>query len=249
MVIIIPSFNNIKWYQQNLDSACFQDYDNYRIIYIDDASTDGTGDAVQAYIDQHQLNDRVTLIRNATNKGALANIYYAVLSCDDHEIMVLLDGDDRLKHHRVLQVVNQAYADEVWLTYGQYQGDQDGVIGLCAELPAQVIASNGFRKHAWVTSALRTFYAKLFKNIKVEDLMIEQEFIRVAWDLAKMFPMLEMAGERIRFIPEVLYLYNKANPISDFRIHHAKQMQVERIIRNMPCYTRIDYLFEPEDIF
>lgn len=233
----------MKWYKNNLDSACFQEYDNYRILYIDDASPDGTGDAVQAYIDQHQLADRVTLIRNTTNKGALANIYYAVLSCDDHEIIVLLDGDDRLKHNRVLQIVNQAYADEVWLTYGQYQGDQDGVMGNCAELPAHIIASNGFRRHAWVTSHLRTFYAKLFKNIKTEDLIAEQEFMRVAWDLTLMLPMLEMAGERIRFIPDVLYLYNKANPISDFRIHFAKQGQYERMIRDMPPYARIDYLF------
>jgi glycosyltransferase involved in cell wall biosynthesis len=243
MVIIIPSYNNIAWYEGNLNSACFQEYDNYRIIYIDDASTDGTGDAVQAYIEQHQLADRVTFIRNTTNKGALANIYYAVLSCNNTDIIVLLDGDDRLMHNRVLQIVNEAYADEVWLTYGQFQGDPDGVMGCCAPMPAHVIASNSFRRHAWVTSHLRTFYAKLFKNIKAEDMIADNEFMRVAWDLAFMIPMLEMAGERIRFIPDVLYLYNKRNPISDFRINLVKQEQYERMIRSKPMYTRIDHLF------
>lgn len=246
MVIIIPSYNNIAWYVQNLNSACFQEYDNFRVIYIDDASTDGTGNAVQAYIDQHQLADRVTLIRNTTNKGALANIYYAVLSCNDADIIVLLDGDDRLMHHRVLQIVNEAYADDIWLTYGQFQGDPDGVMGCCDRMPANVIANNSFRKYAWITSHLRTFYAKLFKNIKPEDLIADNEFMRVAWDLAFMLPMLEMAGERIRFISEVLYLYNKSNPISDFRINLAKQEQYERMIRNMRPYTRLNYLFLQE---
>ncbi len=47
-VIIIPSYNNARWYEQNILSAVGQDYpdDHYRIIYKNDASTDGTGDLV-----------------------------------------------------------------------------------------------------------------------------------------------------------------------------------------------------------
>ncbi len=42
-VFIIASYNNSEWYKNNLDSVFAQDYENYRIIYIDDASPDGTG--------------------------------------------------------------------------------------------------------------------------------------------------------------------------------------------------------------
>lgn len=233
----------MAWYKQNLDSACFQEYDNYRIIYIDDASTDGTGDAVQAYIVEHQLEDRVTLIRNTTNKGALANIFYAVYSCADNEIILLLDGDDWFRHNRVLQVVNEAYQDDVWLTYGQFQDHPNGQLGCCAPLPHDVIANNSVRKYTWVTSHLRTFYAKLFKLIKQDDLIMDGEFARVAWDLALMLPMLEMAGEHIRFIDEVLYVYNKRNPLSDFVIHGPKQREYDRLFRTMPPYNPIESLF------
>ena len=56
IVVIIPSYKNAQWYQRNLDSVCFQNYSNYRIIYIDDCSPDGTADLVQSYIDEHNLH-------------------------------------------------------------------------------------------------------------------------------------------------------------------------------------------------
>ncbi len=52
-----------------------------------------------------------------------------------------------------------------------------------------------------MTSALRTFKYKLWKNIKEEDLKNrEGKFYEAAWDLAFMFPMFEMAGEKIEFV-------------------------------------------------
>jgi glycosyltransferase involved in cell wall biosynthesis len=41
-VFIIPSYNNSDWYEYNIKSIAKQHYDNWRAIYIDDASTDGT---------------------------------------------------------------------------------------------------------------------------------------------------------------------------------------------------------------
>src|SRR3989304_6153185 len=42
IVVVIPSYNNKQWYQKNLDSVLTQNYHNFRIIFIDDASPDGT---------------------------------------------------------------------------------------------------------------------------------------------------------------------------------------------------------------
>lgn len=43
--IVIPTFNNIKdnRHIKNLRSILMQDYKNYHIVIMDDASTDGTG--------------------------------------------------------------------------------------------------------------------------------------------------------------------------------------------------------------
>jgi glycosyltransferase involved in cell wall biosynthesis len=40
--VIIPSYKNQDKYLRNLNSILQQDYQHYHIIYIDDASQDGT---------------------------------------------------------------------------------------------------------------------------------------------------------------------------------------------------------------
>lgn len=49
---MIPTYNNIpeQRYISNLNSIFQQNYKNYRMIVIDDASSDGTGEALQKYI-------------------------------------------------------------------------------------------------------------------------------------------------------------------------------------------------------
>lgn len=46
--VVVPTWNNAKKYRyhHNLHSIMNQDYQNYKIVVIDDASSDGTGDLV-----------------------------------------------------------------------------------------------------------------------------------------------------------------------------------------------------------
>jgi len=243
MVVVIPSYNNKQWYQQNLNSVFKQQYNNYRVIYIDDCSEDGTGDLAEQYIAACGQTDRVTLIKNKTRRRALANHYHAVHMCDDHEIIVQLDGDDWFKHNRVLQWVNRAYANEqVWLTYGQYEEFPSQKIGRCKPLLPASIAYNCYRECSWVTSALRTFYAGLFKQIALKDFMYNSDFFTVACDLAFMFPMLEMAGTHAHFIDEVLYVYNRTTGANDDKVAFIEQVHADNVIRARKKYMPIDAL-------
>ncbi len=192
MVVVVPSYNNAQWYKQNLDSIRLQTYNNYRVIYIDDCSLDGTGELVRAYINEHDLHDKVTLICNETNKGAMANHYKAVWMCQDHEVIVHLDGDDWFENKGVLKRVNQEYQDpDCWLTYGQFKRFPQGKMGYCRKMPLDVVTHNTFREFTWITSHLRTFYAGLFKQIDKRDFECNGNFLSVTCDIAMMMPLLE----------------------------------------------------------
>lgn len=52
-------------------------------------------------------------------------------------------------------------------------------------------------------------------------------FYRMAWDQAMMFPMLEMSGHRAKFISDVPYIYNAANPINDCKVDRQLQRSLE----------------------
>lgn len=241
-VIVIPSYNNFAYVSMNLNSVLSQEYGNYRVIYIDDASTDETFNCAKAIVSGWRASSRVTLQRNRENRGALYNIYTAVQGCAPEEIVVILDGDDWLKHPRVLQELNCYYANEnTWMTYGQYEQLSDGERGCSAPVRNRVLKKQKVRKHSWCFSHLRTFYAGLFHHIRLDDLLFEGHFFNVAADLAVMFPMLEMAGVHARFIPDVLYVYNDRNPISDRALRQVEQSKANEYIRSRPRYS---FLYE-----
>jgi len=244
IIIIIPSYNNKGWYKKNLDSIFCQQYKNYRIIYIDDNSPDETGKLVEEYILEKGQTSRTTLIRNEKRQGALANLYYAIHSCNDQDIIVTLDGDDWFAHDKVLKIINAVYTDpNVWLTYGQFQEYPSNQIGFCRPMTLDTINANDFRNHRPTPSHLRTFYAKLFKLIKIEDLLYEGQFFPMTWDLAMMFPMIEMAHDHFKFIPTVLYIYNNDNPINDHKVSKTLQSNLDEKIRKLPKYQPLESLF------
>jgi glycosyltransferase involved in cell wall biosynthesis len=241
-VIVIPSYNNAKWCEENLRSVFEQNYDNYRVIYIDDASTDGMDLKVKNFIAESKKQNRVQFLRNEKNLGAMANLFHIIHSCKNDEIVIILDGDDWLAHENVLSKLNEIYADSsVWISYGSYVEYPSFAKGSCARLiPKKVIQKKTYRQHQWSTSHLRTFYAGLFKKIDLKDFLYEGRFLESTWDMAAMFPMLEMAGKHARFVKDVLYVYNRSNPLSDDRVRPKKQIALEKYIRNLPVYPSLE---------
>ena len=254
LYVIIPSYNNAKiyrgekepLYKKNLDSLMNQT-ESFHAFYIDDASPDGTGAKVAAYLKTHPRKSAVTLVQNKTNKGALANIYDAIMRCEDRSIIITLDGDDWLADQYVLSRIRKLYDRyDVWITYGQYRFYPNNRAGNTRRLPDTIIQTKTYRTYPWVTSHLRSFYAKLFKKIAKNDLMYNGQFFKVAWDLAFMFPMLEMAGKHSHYISRHLYWYNFINPLNDERIRQKEQLAADAYIRSKPTYPTLDRLFENE---
>ncbi len=248
--IVMPSYNNENYYEENLYSVCWQKSTYpYHIYYVNDCSTDATGDLVAEYIKKHGLEEKVTLINNTVNIGGGANIYNTIHKyIPDDKIVVILDGDDLFPHNDVLLKLEDYYKDpDIWLTYGVLRTfPSESVIG--AEVPHRVFEEKQIRKEGW-GAALRTFKAGLYKKIKREDFLYKGEFMKVTWDLAFMLPMFEMCSPKnvqgkkhCLFIDEILYLYRVNTPINDFRIRGELQLEVDRYVRTLPAYEPLDKL-------
>lgn len=244
MVVIIPSYKNEQWVEKNLSSVYEQQYSNMRVIYIDDCSPDLTYQKAVEITAAYNKQSIATIIRNDQRCGALANLYNAIVGCQDHEIIVTLDGDDWLSDPDVLSRLNKYYDQDIWITYGQFQECPGGKgVGHSVPFPDQVIKTNAFRSYhtdraLLPASHLRTFYAWLFKSIKKEDLMQDGQFYSMSWDIAFMVPMLEMSGYRHLCINDVMYIYNRLNPISDCYKNARLQLETAyQILRKEPYKT------------
>ena len=239
--IVTLSYNNARWCEKNLTSLLNQDYDNYDVVYVDDASTDGTGELVESYVNGHPQKNRIRLVHNRVNQGALANLYATLRSIPDDHIVVLVDGDDSLEGTDVLSKLNRYYnANDAWLTYGQHRFDPWGLIGHTRPVTRAFLESQQGRSDTWFFSHVRTFYAGLFKKIRLDDLLEEDTFFPITFDLAVMYPMVEMAGVHTYFVSDILYNYNTINPISDFRKHLDLQRAMEKVIRAKARYPRVE---------
>ena len=169
-VVVIPSYNNKDWCLNNLDSVFRQNYQNYRVIYIDDHSTDGTSELVEGYVKDHDQGHRFTLIKNKEKNGPLACMCRAIDLCDKEEIVIDLDGNDWLAHDGVLSFLDGIYSSsETWMTYGQLVFYPRYAPGFASEIPQEIIEENLFRSYGGAITHLRTFYAGLFQAIAKDD--------------------------------------------------------------------------------
>ena len=108
------------------------------------------------------------------------------------------------------------------------------------KVPEQIINEKIFRKTEWMTSHMRTFKYKLWKNIDKKDLYDKDgSFYKRAGDIAAMFPMLEMADDKIEYIKDTIYVYNRSNPLNEDKIDHLEQLRIERRIRNGKTYETL----------
>ena len=234
---MIPVYNAEEFIKNALISVMNQEYDNFECIITDDCSSDNTVDVIQDFVFEYGLDDIFTLSLNDERKYALHNIHDMIqnMDADDEDVIVSLDGDDWLAENDVLSQLNDIYEKEdCWLTYGSYviyPGGQDSSFHV-SEYSQDIIESGDFKKDpAWRASHLRTFKYKLAKRLIKEDLTDEDgEYYQMTWDQAMMFPMMEMARERIHFVSDILYVYNDDNPINDHKVDRQKQIDTgERI--------------------
>lgn len=239
--IIVPTYNNERWIKACLRSVKKQNYKNYECIVIDDLSVD---DSVSEIRRETQGNSHFVFVRNSIKKLALRNIYEGIelLKPSPEDIIITLDGDDFLFGTDVLQKLNKIYNEkQCWITYGSYAEYPSKMRGkFSRKIPDEIVEKNLFRESVWMSSHLRTFKYKLWNKIRKEDLLMSNgEFCNGAWDMAFMFPMLEMSGFKSHYVEDILHIYNRSNPLNEDKVNHKRILDSEQRIRKMKKYNRI----------
>jgi glycosyltransferase involved in cell wall biosynthesis len=246
--IIIPAYNVEDMIQNALISVLNQDYDNFECIITNDCSEDKTSQVIRDFISDNEAQEYFVLYENAERKYALYNIHMMIqeMNAVDEDVIVCLDGDDWLNGDNVLARLNEIYKEEdCWLTYGsyiEYPSGRDSSFHVTA-YPDEILKSGDFKKDPqWRASHLRSFKYNIAKRLEAEDLSDENGvYYPMAWDHAIMFPLMEMARERVHFVPEPLYVYDDDNPINVHKVDRQKQIDyAEKIRERHPKKDRVE---------
>lgn len=226
--IVVIGWKIGKYIERCLRSVINQECKEWTACVVLDPSEDDSFDIAHRISKE---DSRIKLLYNDSQKFATANIIRSIdeQSCQDDDIIVTLDGDDWFSDNKTLDIVKSYYVrcPSLLVTHGSWVSYPDP-LAKNNNAPYSVEDwQKGIRRVNWRASHLRTFKYKVWKHVNKEDLKgPDGLYARVAWDLAIMFPMLELSGyNRVKFIPELLYTYNQETPFNDSKMRLREQMQ------------------------
>ena len=135
--VIVPFYNPGSFLELCVNSVLTQKYDNYEVLFINDASTDGSSKKfIPRQLPKLNENNKIVLDEkgqvvfenshpilsktqcknvsvwdSSIRLSALPNIHNAVMQFakDPDDIVVLLDGDDWFLNKNVLSYINEFY--------------------------------------------------------------------------------------------------------------------------------------------
>lgn len=187
--IVLIAQGETSWLPRALRSIFEQDYDHFRLIFIDDASTGNAFEQVKEYVVENRQEAKVILMKNAEPMGEVACLARAAEQCIDREILLPLSACDWLASPTVLSRLNRVFQNpDVWIAFGQ-----------SIRYPTYELVDEN--------QNLPCFYSALFKEIPLHDLFQGGVFAKEK--SGYLAPLLQLAGGRTRALGAPLAFLNE----------------------------------------
>ena len=227
-----------EWIGHCLTSLRSQTWSGWQAFVTVDACGDRT---YQRAIEARCGDARISIERNERRHYSMRNLIDGIARSNaaPDDIIVVLDGDDWLRHDDALRLIARTYAQEdCWLTYGSWESNDPNSPGCWPPYPDDTM---DFRSLRWLGTAIRTWKKWLWDLIDTDGFRDRNgEYFRVVEDLASMFPMMEMSTtRRMRHVAEPLMLYNRT--VNGAALVMADEMEENTLwLRSRPKYRPLD---------
>lgn len=90
--ILLTTYNGEKYLREQMDSIFSQTYTNWRIIIVDDCSTDNTCPIIMEY--KRKYPNKIELYKHNENSGDPASNFFELLNISRAEYVMFCDQDD-----------------------------------------------------------------------------------------------------------------------------------------------------------
>lgn len=252
--IVIPVYNAEKYIGEMIDSVVQQTYTNWRLILIDDGSTDRSGEICDSY-----AGNKVVVIHNQ-NMGQVAARIDGIKRADCDYTLVL-DADDTI-HDNYLEtantILNKSEYDAVMFPY-EYCDENLKPSGKLSTLPDRLGVMSREDVLRWIIKTLNHgLIDKIIRTSMIKKGVLEAptEKFKVNGDYALIIPIIAQINTAF-FSPEPMYSYRvlKASTSHAYTIQHLidtdfVSCKVEQILINHGIYNEefkklvyVSYLF------
>ena len=112
--VLVSFHNHARFVQRVVESALAQDFDDYEVVFVDDASTDDSFHVLQQAVAAYRgfRGRRVACLRNESNLG-IVGTFNRLMSESSGELCVVHCGDDIAHKNRVSEIV-RCWDEAVW---------------------------------------------------------------------------------------------------------------------------------------
>jgi len=193
--IIVAAYNIEGYIERAIKSVINQTFNNYELLIVNDASTDGTEQKILSYSNKY---NNIVYLKHEKNKrlGAARN---TALNVAKGEYIIYLDGDDYLAKNDVLEKLNTLIGNEptdiIYLGF-KIEGDREELV-----IPTKETCTKTFKA---AQDKYPNVWSKCWRRAFLEENNIK-------------FP-------EFRFYEDVLYVYKgvmraKNYKIANFVVH------------------------------
>ncbi len=142
--IILPVYNSEDFIVDTLRSVIHQTYKNWRLLIVDDNSTDGTSKLILDFIDNNINKKKFFLIKNKKNKGQAFSRNLALKHCNS-EYIAFIDSDDLWEKNKLKIQIKYMSDNGYSFTYSDYKSIKKDKI-------RKIVTPNFFNYKSFITN-------------------------------------------------------------------------------------------------
>ena len=223
-----------------LHSICGQSNDQWKLILIDDVSSETNIIAAKKIVSEFKsINcgkyaDNIIDVWNTEKKWEVANVLHGISLCDDDDIICRIDADDWLTDLDALAYLAKAYSsrtyDAIWTAHRWGFSDKN--------ISGPMSPGSDPYVHPWVSSHLKTFRKYLLNNVNDANFRNEDgNYVRRAGDQAITLPALHNAKNYV-YVPRVMYHYTIDDVPETYQTPDAHFQRDEAIFLRQRGYVK-----------
>jgi glycosyltransferase involved in cell wall biosynthesis len=234
--VVTPVYNAENYIERCILSVAQQDYSNYNMYIIDDRSTDNTLTVAYNTIESlpKEIQNKFHVIENRENFGAVRNQVKTIENRCGDGIVMLLDGDDWLVNDpTIFDLYNNIYNQGAEFTYGSCWSVVDNIPLIAQEYPPEIKEKKQYRQYKFNWNMPYT-HLRTFRGWMMHGFIHEHGYhafkdkdgnwLKAGGDNAIFYSMIEYADhDKVVCVPEIVYNYNDANPLNDYKINSDEQ--------------------------
>lgn len=217
--VVMPAYNSARYIASAIDSVLAQTVQDWELLLVDDASTDGTRAVIARYA---QRDSRIRVFYNAQNRGPALCRAYAIVHAAG-EWIAFLDSDDLWLPEKL----------EKQLALAQRTPEAKLIFTGCAFLPEGAAMPVRY----WMPVPLRVCYRTLLRQnvIPCSSVLVRRESIRrVTMDRSDIH---EDFAAWLQILRQEPFAYGVNEPLLVYRVSRASKSGDKRASAAMTFRT------------